>query len=254
LWPLPVTAMASPAPAASQVVITGGGVAGFAMDAVARQAGVARMTVYHQFGSKRGPLEALFDDLAARGLVERLRGAFGRPDPLDALADVIAAFGGFWASERLGLHPIRGLAALDPDFEQGVRAHDERRRGGLRVLLGRLAEERGRPAASSLEEAVDILHTLTSFETFDALAGTTRGPEEVVPLMHRLARGTRSGRRMTCAGGLVVRRRAGNLRTPLTNDVKGVIAPPVNKPARPTGRPTEQRLASPGASAYRPRD
>jgi len=31
------------------------------------------------------------------------------------------------------------------------------------------------------------IRTLTSFETFDTLAGTTRGPEEVVPLVHHLA-------------------------------------------------------------------
>ena len=39
----------------------------FSIDAVARRADVARMTVYYQFGSKRGLLEALFDLLAARG-------------------------------------------------------------------------------------------------------------------------------------------------------------------------------------------
>ena len=38
----------------------------FSIDAVARRAGVARMTVYNQFGSKTGLLEALFD-LGVRG-------------------------------------------------------------------------------------------------------------------------------------------------------------------------------------------
>jgi AcrR family transcriptional regulator len=41
--------------------------ASFSIDAVARRADVARMTVYYQFGSKRGLLEALFDALAASG-------------------------------------------------------------------------------------------------------------------------------------------------------------------------------------------
>jgi AcrR family transcriptional regulator len=78
------------------------GFSGFTVDAVAGQAGVARMTVYNQFGSKTGLLEALFDDLAARGLVGRLRAAFGRPEPREALADLIAAFAGFWHSDRIG--------------------------------------------------------------------------------------------------------------------------------------------------------
>jgi AcrR family transcriptional regulator len=173
--------------AARTLLAAPGGFAEFTIDAVARAAGVARMTVYHQFGSKRGLLEALFDALAARGLIERLGAAFGQDDPRAALAELIAAFGGFWASDRLVLRRIRGLAALDPDFEQAVRARDERRREALRVVLGRLSRDCGQPVAAAVQEAVDVLHSLTSFESFDSLAGTARGPEELVPLVHRLA-------------------------------------------------------------------
>src|SRR6516225_3805070 len=87
--------------AARALLATPGGFSEFTVDAVASQAGVARMTVYNQFGSKMGLLEALFDDLAARGLVARLRAAFGRPDPREALDELIAAFGGFWHSDRI---------------------------------------------------------------------------------------------------------------------------------------------------------
>src|ERR671934_724490 len=76
--------------AARELLMASGGFAGFTIDAVARQAGVARMTVYYQFGSKAGLLEALFDDLASRGGVAQLRAAFSRPDPLPALAGLIA--------------------------------------------------------------------------------------------------------------------------------------------------------------------
>jgi AcrR family transcriptional regulator len=62
--------------AARDLLAAPDGVSGFTVDAVADQSGVARMTVYNQFGSKVGLLEALFDDLAARGLVTRLRSIF----------------------------------------------------------------------------------------------------------------------------------------------------------------------------------
>jgi AcrR family transcriptional regulator len=175
--------------AARELLMASGGFAGFTVEAVARQAGVARMTVYYQFGSKVGLLEALCDALAVRGQIERLRGVFGQPEPLEALAELIAVFGGFWESDRLVLRRLRALAALDPDIEQVIRARDERRREGLRVLVERLAERHRQPGPEARAEAVDVLHTLTSFETFDALAGPARSAEEVVPLVQRLARG-----------------------------------------------------------------
>src|SRR5215813_1170825 len=162
------------------------GFSGFTVDAVAGQAGVARMTVYNQFGSKMGLLEALFDDLAARGLVTRLRAAFGRPEPREALDELVAAFGSFWHSDRVLIRRIRGLSLIDADFERAVRARDERRREGIRTILGRCAEKYNHPPPGALDEMTDILHTLTSFDTFDNLAGTAHTPEEVVPLVCRL--------------------------------------------------------------------
>ena len=174
--------------AARELLMESRGFSAFSLDAVARQADVARMTVYHQFGSKIGLLEALFDSLASQGGMEQLAGAFQQSDPQAALDEYIKVFGHFWGSERLVTRRIRGLAALDPDFEQAVRARDEWRRKGLRVIVGRLAEQYGRPAASSLDEAVDLLYTLISFECFDTLAGPTRSTEEVTPMIQRLAR------------------------------------------------------------------
>jgi AcrR family transcriptional regulator len=156
---------------------------GFTIDDVAARAGVARMTVFNQFVSKRGLLEALFDDLAARGLVGRIQGVFMQADPRAALDALVAAFGGFWTSDRLVIRRIRGLASIDPDFESAVRARDERRREGLRTILNKFPRKRRK---AELDEVVAILHTLTSFETFDNLAGQDHDPDEVVSLVCRL--------------------------------------------------------------------
>jgi AcrR family transcriptional regulator len=172
--------------AARELLMESRGFSGFSIDAVARQADVARMTVYHQFGSKIGLLEALFDSLASHGGMEQLAGAFQQADPIAALDEYIRVFGRFWSSDRLVTRRIRGLAALDPDFEQAVRSRDEWRRKGLRVIVGRLAEHYGQLAAS-LDETVDMLYTLIGFECFDTLAGPTRSLEEVSPAVQRLA-------------------------------------------------------------------
>ncbi len=173
--------------AARELLIASDGFSGFSIDAVARQADVARMTVYHQFGSKIGLLEALSDSLAAHGGMEHLANAFRRPEPLDALDEYITVFSRFWDSDRLVTRRLRALAALDPDFEQVIRARDERRRQGLRVIVQRLVEKHGRPTPEAVEEVVNVLYTLIGFECFDTLAGSTRSIEEVTPIVRRLA-------------------------------------------------------------------
>jgi AcrR family transcriptional regulator len=146
------------------------------------------MTVYHQFGSKIGLLEAICDTLAASGGMDQMASAFSRPDPWTALDEYIAVFGRFWQSDRLLTRRLRGLAALDPEFEQVIRARDERRRQGLRVLVARLGERRTQPGSLPINQIVDVLYTLIAFEFFDALAGPGRSLEDVVPIVAKLAR------------------------------------------------------------------
>lgn len=174
--------------AARGLLVAEGGLSGFTVDAVARRAKVARMTVYYQFGSKVGLLEAVFDSLTIRGGLEQLGAAIRHPDPLDGLAEFVAAFGRFWEADRLLIRRLRGLAALDPDFEQVWREREERRREGLRVIVRRLVEERGQPAPEMADEAVDVLFALIGFDTFDALAASTRDFDATTVLVQRLVR------------------------------------------------------------------
>src|SRR6266516_7840042 len=126
--------------AARELLMSSDGFSGFSIDAVARQADVARMTVYHQFGSKIGLLEGLCDSLAASGGMEQLAIAFRQAEPLDTLREYLLVFSHFWDVDRLVMRRLRALAALDPDFEHVIRTRDEWRRRGVRVLAERLAE------------------------------------------------------------------------------------------------------------------
>ena len=174
--------------AARELLMAADGFAGFSLDAVARQADVARMTVYHQFGSKTGLLEALCDSLASAGGIEQQALAFQRPDALDALDAYIAVFAHFWQSDRLVTRRLRGLAALDPDIGQVIRARDEWRRKGLRVLVERLSAQLGRPAPAAHDEVIAALYTLIGFECCDTLAGPDCAIEAVIPTLQQLAR------------------------------------------------------------------
>jgi AcrR family transcriptional regulator len=177
--------------AARELLADESGAAGFTVEAVARQAGVARMTVYYQFKSKRGVLEALFDDLANRGLMPQLRPVFQEPVPARALDRLIGAFAAFWDSDRIVLRRARSLAALDAEIAESVRERDEMRRGHLRKILQRFHEEKGSPhapaAPAALATAIDVLHMLTSFETFDTLLTGGRSLDEATRIVRQLA-------------------------------------------------------------------
>ncbi len=144
------------------------------------------MTVYYQFTSKRGLIDALFDDIAARGVARPLRAAFDRTEPLEAFEGFVNAFCGLWAAERVIVRRLRALALLDPLVGQGVQARDERRRRGAHTITGRLSRAVG-PLGLSADEATDLLYTVTSFEVYDALATPARGPREVASLIRKLA-------------------------------------------------------------------
>src|SRR5947199_1863340 len=164
----------------------------FSIDAVARRADVARMTVYYQFGSRRGLLEALFDDLAARGGIPQLPSAFQEPDTTVALDRLIEIFAHFWSSARVVHRRLRAIAVLDPELLQALADRNELRRRGLRVILSRLAT---RAESQPIDTPVDLLFVLSSFESFDMLAGGDRPPEGGVPIVKQAAAAiVRSGR------------------------------------------------------------
>lgn len=175
--------------AAREVLLGSDGFTDFNIDAVARKAGVTRMTVYYQFGTKRGLLEAVFDEIAARGeLGERLPAAFQQTDPQVALDAFVAAFAHFWASDRTVIKRVRSLAVLDPELEQAHTARDEWRLGGAKTILGRLASSLVRLTPAQLEEKAVLLQAVTSFEMYDNLAARGLPHDKILSSLQALAR------------------------------------------------------------------
>ena len=173
--------------AARKLLATKKGVAAFTMDAVAREAKVSRMTLYHQFGSKPAILTALFDVLATEGgIASALPNAFQQSDPRAAIDDFVAAFGRFWSSDRVIYRRMEALATIDPEVEPTLRARQEWRRTGLARLVQRLAKGRTDMTPGRVARTVDVVFVLTAFATFDMLAGSERMPADVIPIVQDL--------------------------------------------------------------------
>lgn len=173
--------------AARELLTAPQGITGFSLDAVAKLADVARMTVYYQFGNKVGLLEALSDMLASQGGMEDLPTAFTQPDARDALLTYIAIFCRFWETNRQVTRRLNALTELDPDLAQVLVARNERRRHGVRVLVERTSARIDQPTASDKEAIIDSLYTMLSFASCDMLAGPTRAITDVIPLVQRIA-------------------------------------------------------------------
>ena len=170
--------------AAGRELLQADGAEAFSLDAVARRAGVSRMTVYNQFESKPKLLEALFDSFAIRGPLTQMGDIFAEPDPIVALDGFIELFGRFWTYSRLAHVRLAAAAMADPDLAEVIRGRNERRRGVLAQLVNRLADHAS-PVVPR-EELVNTLFVLLSFDTFDAIAGPTRTPSDVVPILRRM--------------------------------------------------------------------
>jgi AcrR family transcriptional regulator len=133
------------------------------MEAVAEAAGVTRLTLYKQFGSRRGLLEAVFDRRAVEGGLARLPEAMAIGDFRQALDRLVEIFCAFWASEG-AVGRLQGLAASDPEFAEAIDARNERRRQAVAVLLARAGM-----ASEQRRDARDLIFTLTSYATYESL-------------------------------------------------------------------------------------
>jgi AcrR family transcriptional regulator len=172
--------------AARALLAEAGSYRAFTIDAVAKKADVSKATIYYQFESKAGLLEAVCDALAEAGGMSGLATTFTDPDPIAALRTFVGTFGRFWDADRPAMRRLRALAALDPEVGSVISARDSRRLMGLEVIAGRLAERRDTTSQSEPEDLARVLYALTSFETFDALARPGTALTDVIDDVVRL--------------------------------------------------------------------
>ena len=151
----------------------------FSVGKVAQRAGVSRITLYNQFGSRAGLLEALTADA---------RSSRGTPapgldsDPREQLRSQIAHACATWATDPSLYRRLQGHAAWAGEDSELDR-----------ILAERLAAADQLRPGCSIKEAEDVIGIVTSFQAFDRLhKGGRRLPSAVAEILTRMASGVLS--------------------------------------------------------------
>lgn len=141
--------------AAARELIAAGGGTGLSLGEVARRAGVSRLTIYNQFGSRSGLLREVAGAAHGRSVEQP---ANGSSNPREELRNRITAACANWAADPA---LFRALPAVTPAGEPATQTD--------RGLAERLAAADQLRPGCSLKEAEDVIGALTSFAVFDRL-------------------------------------------------------------------------------------
>jgi AcrR family transcriptional regulator len=153
------------------------GPAQMSMEAVAKAAGVTRLTVYKQFGSRRALLEAVFDDNARRFGFARMAEVLAQADPRQGLRQAIEFLCAFWGANP-SFGRLHDAAAADPEFAEALATRNERRRRLVDTLLSRMPG-----AMSARRDCSDLIFGMTSMAMFRLLS-ISRTPAEVADVLN----------------------------------------------------------------------
>lgn len=161
--------------AAARTVLSDPAVEGWGMETVAAAAGVTRMTVYNQFGSRTALIEAVLDQVVARDRMDQLVAGTSGLDPAAALGSALRTTCRFWQAERPLLRRLFAAGWADP----AVAALLDRREGWRRDQFATLLP-RTDPAV------LDLIVAVTSFPAYDRLGPTADTPDVAAGLLDRL--------------------------------------------------------------------
>jgi AcrR family transcriptional regulator len=153
----------------------------WSMETVAAAAGVTRMTVYNQFGSRTAVIEAVLDQVVDRDRMDRLVDGTSALDPADALHAALVTTCRFWHAERPLLRRLFAVACTEPAVAALLSRREGWRRDQLGSLLGRAV-----PALQEDGALLDVVVAVTSFPAYDRLGATADTPDAAADVLHRL--------------------------------------------------------------------
>jgi AcrR family transcriptional regulator len=157
----------------------------FTLDAVAKRAGVTRVTVYNQVRSKQGLLDAVLADVVHHAGMDQLLTDSRELAAADAWRFVIDRTCHFWHAQRDVLRPLFGLAAVDREVATTLAQREGWRGDQIRGLVLRLAATSSREAFDRSTVVAGVI-ALTSFPTYDGLGPLADDPARAAALIEHL--------------------------------------------------------------------
>jgi AcrR family transcriptional regulator len=140
------------------------------LERVAQIANVARSTIYADFGSRSGLFDAFVLDLWERTGLSSLEEAVASDDAREHLRAGIAAASRMKGQELAIYRVLHAMDRLDPQSAGGAVRHMEAdRRAGMEALVKHLKQAGELRTGMSVNDAVNRLWVLTSFESLDHL-------------------------------------------------------------------------------------
>jgi TetR/AcrR family transcriptional regulator, regulator of autoinduction and epiphytic fitness len=147
------------------------GYGGATMEAIAGEAGVAVQTVYAVFGSKRGILFALLDQMAADADLPRVQAALeaATGDPRRQLRERVAFNARFYAAGGDVIDIARTVSGTEPDLHAMWHEGESRRHRAQAALVAEWAAAGALAPGLTARTATDILWTLSGPDVFRLL-------------------------------------------------------------------------------------
>jgi AcrR family transcriptional regulator len=145
------------------------------LERVAADAGVTRVTIYRQFESKLGLLDAVAEDLAQDAqVVAGVEAAMEVDDPAAAFRAMVRELCRFWSTDPGVFRRLISLAAVDPEAHQVINSREQWRYDRIAEFVHRLAAADRVSPDLSTPQAVAAVGAVTGFPACDEMATRLR--------------------------------------------------------------------------------
>ena len=150
---------------AAREIIVGDGYGEFSLERVAERADVVRATIYYQFGSRSGLLEALVGATEERGEIHRTR------EEDHTVRDLLDRVIRIWEVDGDIIRAFLSMGVADPQTSDVISRHQAGRRQRIVELVDEF--EAAGHLRGDRQDAVDLLWLLTDFHSYDFLRRRT---------------------------------------------------------------------------------